>query len=154
MRRNAQISSLALDLEDVPGFAGCSRKDLALIDTLCDRFSAKAGDVLLREGSYGCEAYVVVKGTVAVTMHARHVATLGPGDHFGELSAIESGQRTANVTALSDVVALVAGPREFARLTASVPGFREALLRGMVRKLRAADETIVDGVVGTVTSVA
>ena len=37
---------------------------------------------------------------------------------------------------------LVIAPREFATLVADIPGFRDVLLRNMVNKLRAADETI------------
>jgi CRP-like cAMP-binding protein len=43
---------------------------------------------------------------------------------------------------MSALEVLIIGPREFGTLMADIPGFRDALLRGMARRLRAADDTI------------
>jgi CRP-like cAMP-binding protein len=48
------------------------------------------------------------------------------------------GPRNATVTALSDLDVLIIGPREFAA-TADIPGFRDALLKSMARRLRTVD---------------
>jgi CRP/FNR family transcriptional regulator, cyclic AMP receptor protein len=142
MGRNEIDANVARVLSNLPGFAGCSRKQLAQIDRLTDRVDALPGQVLLREGGIGREAYVIISGTATVTRRGRLITTLGPGDHFGEFAAIDTGRRDATLTAISNLSALVIGPREFTTLVADIPGFRDVLLRSMVRKLRAADDTI------------
>jgi CRP/FNR family transcriptional regulator, cyclic AMP receptor protein len=142
MGRHEIDDNITRELSNIPGFAGCSKKQLAQLDRLTDRIDAAPGQILVREGGIGREAYVIVAGTATVTRRGRLVTTLGPGDHFGEFAAIETGRRDATLTAISNLSALVIGPREFTTLVADIPGFRDVLLRSMVRKLRAADDTI------------
>ena len=97
-----------------------------------------SGEVLAREGRIGREFFLILSGTVAVTQQGRRVNTLGPGDFFGELAAMDPGPRNATVTALSDLEVLIIGPREFAAM-ADIPGFRDALLKAMARRLRDVD---------------
>jgi CRP-like cAMP-binding protein len=90
----------------------------------------------------GRELFVILSGTATVTRRGRLITTLGPGDYFGELGAIDTGHRNATLTAISTLTVMIIGPREFSALMSDIPGFRDALLRGMARRLRAADDTI------------
>jgi CRP-like cAMP-binding protein len=99
--------------------------------------------VLAREGRIGREFFLILSGSVAVTRRGRRVNTLGAGEFFGELAAINPGPRNATVTALTDLDVLVIGPREYGAMT-NVPGFRDALMRGMVQRLRSADAQLDD----------
>jgi CRP-like cAMP-binding protein len=130
------------ELLDIPGFGGCSVKQLAEIDRLTDRSVALPGRVLVREGMIGRELFVILSGRATVTRRGRLITTLSAGDYFGELGAIDTGHRNATLTAISTLTVLIIGPREFSALMADIPGFRDALLRGMARRLRAADDTI------------
>jgi len=103
-----------------------------------ERIQVGEGEVLAREGRIGREFFLILSGTVAVTQKRRRVNTLGPGEFFGELAAMNPGPRNATVTALSDLDVLIIGPREFAAM-AEIPGFRDALLKSMARRLRTAD---------------
>ena len=60
---------------------------------------------------------------------------------FGELAAIEDQPRTATITATTDLKVLIIGPRELEAVMA-IPGFRNAVLRGMSRRLREADDRL------------
>ena len=93
---------------------------------------------MTREGRIGREFFLILSGTVGVTQTGRRVDTLGPGDFFGELAAMNPGPRNATVTALSDLDVLIIGPREF-HVMADIPGFRDALLKNMAGRLRTAD---------------
>ena len=68
--------------------------------------SFRAGDVILAEGTAGDTAYLIVSGSVEVTVgkgaRARQLGTLGAGDVFGEMSLIEPGPRSATVRAATD----------------------------------------------------
>ena len=94
--------------------------------------------MLAREGRIGRELFLILTGSVAVTQQGRRVNTLGAGDFFGELAAMDPGPRNATVTALSDLDVLIIGPREFSAM-ADIPGFRDALFRTLASRLRTAE---------------
>jgi CRP-like cAMP-binding protein len=142
MRRHDHSSSTLSELFEVPGFRGCTPKQLAHVERLTERLTVPRGHVLVREGMLGREFFVVLHGLASVTRRGQLVSTLEPGDSFGELNAIEAGRRAATITALSDLTLLVIGPRQFAALMADVPGFREVVLRTLASRLRAADDII------------
>jgi len=126
-------------LEAVPMFRACSRKQLELVARLADNVSVEAGEVLAREGRIERELFVILDGQAQVTRAGTAVAQLGAGDYFGELAVLDAGPRDATVTALTDLDVLIIGQREYATMVADVPGLRDALLRGMAKRLRAAD---------------
>jgi len=70
---------------------------------LARRQDVAADDIILREGGPGDDAYIVIAGTLRV-LKARdgvkeHLATLEPGDSFGELALLDADPRSATVVA-------------------------------------------------------
>lgn len=70
---------------------------------LARRQDVAADDIILREGGPGDDAYIVIAGTLRV-LKARdgveeHLATLEPGDSFGELALLDAHPRSATVVA-------------------------------------------------------
>jgi serine/threonine protein kinase len=67
-----------------------------------------AGDVIIREGEAGSEAFIIASGLCDVFREtpdgARFVRSMGPGDTFGELSVLTRMPRSATVVAQTDVV--------------------------------------------------
>ncbi len=125
-------------LQSVDRLRDCTKSQLEEVARLAERLQVGQGEVLAREGRIGHEFFLILSGTVAVTQKGRRVNTLGPGDFFGELAAMDPGPRNATVTALSDLDVLIIGPREFAAM-ADIPGFRDALLKSMASRLRTMD---------------
>jgi CRP/FNR family cyclic AMP-dependent transcriptional regulator len=125
-------------LHSVDPFRACTRAQLREVERLAERIQVGSGEVLAREGRIGREFFFILSGTVTVTQKGRRVNTLGPGDFFGELAAMNPGPRNATVTALCDLDMLIIGPREFAAM-ADIPGFRDALFKAMARRLRTVD---------------
>ena len=125
-------------LRSVDVLRDCTRSQLQQVARLAERVQVGEGEVLAREGRIGREFFLILSGSVAVTQGGRRMNTLGPGDFFGELAAMNPGPRNATVTALSDVDVLIIGPREFAAM-ADIPGFRAALFQSMARRLRTVD---------------
>jgi CRP-like cAMP-binding protein len=125
-------------LKAVDQLRDCTEAQLVAVARLAERIQVGEGEILVREGRIGREFFLILSGTVAVTQKGRRVNTLGPGDFFGELAALNPGPRTATVTALSDLDVLIIGPREFAAM-ADIPGFRDALLKSMAGRLRTMD---------------
>ena len=65
--------------------------------------SMVAGAVVIREGDVGTRFWVIVAGEATVDQGGLAIATLGPGDSFGELALIRDIPRTASVIARTDV---------------------------------------------------
>lgn len=125
-------------LQAVELLQNCTRTQLGEVARLAERVQVGDGEVLAREGRIGREFFLILSGSVAVTQGRRRVNTLGPGDFFGELAAMNPGPRNATVTAITDVDVLIIGPREFAAM-AEIPGFRDALFKAMAHRLREVD---------------
>lgn len=134
-RRDAFLDHLA----QVPLFSALSKKELALVARRAEDVRVDSGRMLVTEGSTGSEFFVIIEGNAAVSRHARKVATLGPGDAFGELALLDKAPRNATVTASTPMELVVLGQREFVGLIDEVPGFARKLLAGMARRLRESD---------------
>jgi CRP/FNR family transcriptional regulator, cyclic AMP receptor protein len=64
------------------------------------------------------------------------IATLRPGDFFGELSIVDGAPRSATATALEPSETLILPRTGFYELLDQVNGLRDALLTGLARELR------------------
>ena len=70
----------------------------------------QAGTELIHEDGADASLFIIVAGEVEViagdSKHGKHIATLGPGDFFGEMALMTGERRAATVRALSDVTVL------------------------------------------------
>ena len=130
-------------LRTVPLFSRCTDKELAELSGLVTTLTMPAGKVVVRQGQPGNEFIVIVDGSAIVSIDGQTVATLGPGDFFGEIALLDGGPRTATVTADSDLVAGVMSHQEFASLLMTVPVVTRGILKGVAARLRATDATLV-----------
>lgn len=84
--------------------------DQAEIATLARRalpVERQAGTDLISEDESGASLFIIVSGEVEVIAgdgkHGKHIARLGPGAFFGEMSLMTGARRSATVRALTDV---------------------------------------------------
>jgi CRP/FNR family cyclic AMP-dependent transcriptional regulator len=116
------------ELRQLPVFAALPKRALPLADSLLTSVTFDGGDVLCREGHLGRQAFIIVSGTARVSRDGEILATVGPGDIVGELALLGDGRRTATVTALESLRAMVMSPQEFVSVLA-LPGVDDEIRR-------------------------
>ena len=126
-------------LKRVPLFAKLGTHELERLGQLADEIEVGLDTVLAEEGSTGHEFFIVLDGRVMVLDGHTPVATLGPGEFFGEIALIESVPRTATVRAEGIVRLLVVGHREFHALMDEFPSVRRAVLDALAERLRRSE---------------
>ncbi|MEO6954822.1 MAG: cyclic nucleotide-binding domain-containing protein [Polyangia bacterium] len=84
-----------------PLLRGLDRRQLDSLQQAGELESWSEGEEVVRQGTLGDAMYLILSGTVSVYTGdgARALATLGPGDFFGEMSMIEPAVRSATVRA-------------------------------------------------------
>ena len=132
----------ALDLSKIWLFSSCSARELRQVRKALEEVNVKAGRILTEEGSIGREFFFIVEGTASVKRGRRKVATLGPGDGFGELALLDRRPRSATVVADTDMRLLVLGQREFNGILDAIPPLSRKLLIAMSGRLRDADSKV------------
>jgi len=100
-----------------------------------------AGHVIARQGEVGTGFFVIVDGAVRVVRGGETVATLGPGDFFGELSVIDGRPRIATVIADGPTTCLALPSWDFEAVLRAEPTVSIAILRGLAGRLRELTET-------------
>ena len=113
-------------LKDIPLFADLDDHDLQVIATFANETSVSEGTILVREGDFSYELMAIEEGTAEVRHGADVVATLGPGDFFGEVGVLENKMRNATVVATSAVRLVTLTTWELKRMR-NMPGVMETL---------------------------
>ena len=132
-------SDIDQTLARIPIFSECSNKELKAISKLVTPVEVRAGKVLTTEGDVGREFMIIASGTATVKRNGRKVATLGPGDFFGELAVLAGVPRTATVTADTDMVVEALNRQEFSSLLDESPTLAKKILLGAVKRLYEND---------------
>lgn len=130
-------------LAAVPLFSTLAKRDLTQVAKATTQVDVQAGHTLVQQGTRGHEFFVILDGEAEVRRNDRRVATLGPGQYFGELSLLDRGERSATVTAGTDMKVLVLNQQDFHGVVESIPGMGYKLLTAMALRLREADSKAV-----------
>ena len=134
---------IAAKLAGVPLFAGCSKKELAVIARAAKEVTHRKGTVIAREGERGIGLFMILEGQCRVTIGGKEKSTLGPGEFFGEIALIDGGPRTATVTALTDVKLLGITEWVFRGLLLEYPSIALKTLEAVASRLRAVSKEAV-----------
>lgn len=100
-------------LRAIPLFQYLSFNELIRLIPVCQAVEVGQGAAVLREGEESGDFYVVLSGRLRVHSGAVEFAVLEAGQHFGEMSLVDSQPRSASVTALGDALLLRIGRAEF-----------------------------------------
>lgn len=123
-------------LHSIPLFARLGKSDLQRLGQLADEVDVAAGKVLMREGEFGSEMFVVAAGKIRVDHEGQTIGELGPGDWLGEMALLSEGKRTATATATEPTRAFVVAHREFHALMDEMPSVRSAVFDCLAERIR------------------
>lgn len=110
----------------------------------------KRGVVIFHEDDPGDSLYIVMEGSVKITVSAEDgaeptiLATIGPGGFFGELALLDGAPRSATASALGPVETLVLARAPFDQLVDEQPALRRALLVSLAREIRRLTAQVED----------
>ncbi|MCP5262350.1 MAG: PEP/pyruvate-binding domain-containing protein [Burkholderiaceae bacterium] len=127
-------------LQRVGLFADMDRRQAEQIARLLKERRFARGETVIVEGSGGAAVYLIASGEATVSHGGTRIATLGPGDHFGEIALIDGGTRSATVTAATDLVCYGLTFWEFRPLVERNGTIAWKLLQALARRLRAAEQ--------------
>ena len=133
--RNAAVS-VADTLSQLALFADLTPAQLEAVAHTHEEDVFAAGERVLRKGLTGGNFYVILEGEAAVELDGRHLARLGRGDFFGEVSALIGDAPTADVVAVTILRCLVIPGQQLERLLLDRPQLALRLLRMEARRLR------------------
>jgi CRP-like cAMP-binding protein len=130
----------ASDLERIPLFASLSESEREELAESFEVRSTAAETQLIGEGTGGYSFFALADGQARVTANDEEIATLDPGDCFGEMALLGSGRRTASVTTTGPTTVYVMFGTEFRRLEHSHPQV-VAQIKALMRErlIRQAD---------------
>lgn len=121
-----------------PLFADLPETELDELATALNELEVEAGATVTTLEGYGSSIYFIEEGEAAVlTDSGESTPALGPGDTFGEIAPLLTGQRTATVASRTPMRLLLLSDQDFQRIRARVPELERLLLRlGLERARR------------------
>jgi CRP/FNR family transcriptional regulator, cyclic AMP receptor protein len=134
-------------LRSVPLFASFPEDPLRLLATVVTRRSATRGSIIMAAGDPTDSLYIVLSGRLKVMMSDADgkeviLSILGPGEFFGEMGLIDDSPRSASVVAIEPCELLAITRRDFKKCMVENFDMAQAVMRGLVRRLREADRKI------------
>jgi CRP-like cAMP-binding protein len=122
-------------------FDGVDADGMERIAAVAVQVDFPADHVVARQGEIGTGFFIVVSGAARVVRDGETVATLGPGEFFGELSVLDGKPRNAQVITDGPTTCLALATWDFEAVLLAEPKVTLAILRGLVDRLREHTET-------------
>jgi cAMP-binding proteins - catabolite gene activator and regulatory subunit of cAMP-dependent protein kinases len=127
-------------IEKVPLFSDLDKRELKEIADSMKERTFKAGDTVTEEGKGGAGFFVIDDGNAKVSVAGQEVRTLGAGDYFGEIGLIADIDRTATITAETDLRCYGMTFWDFRPLVETNASIAWKLLQSMAQRLKEAEQ--------------
>ena len=132
---------LAETLAGVPFFSGLDAATLERVGRGMRTRRFRRGEVIFHLGDPGDALFIVMTGAIKIMLPSDAgdeaiLATLRPGDVFGELALLDGAPRSATAAALEPTETLILPRGQFRDLLATEPAIVDALLASLASELR------------------
>jgi CRP-like cAMP-binding protein len=113
-----------------PVLADLPAAELHQLANAMSEFEVEAGAKVVTVDDYGTAIYFIEEGEADVLAERdESTQTLGPGDTFGEIALLLTGERSATVVARTPMQLLSLSGQDFQRIRAGVPELERSLRR-------------------------
>ncbi len=116
-------------LKNIPAFSELSDDERKAVATWANEASVSEESIIVNEGEYSYTFFAILDGNADVVRHGEKIATLGPGDFFGEVGLLEKEKRNATVRATSPMRLLTLTSWDLRRLQKEAPGAMDQINR-------------------------
>jgi len=128
-------------------FGALSVPDLEMIAGRMRRAQFEPDQMIFSRGDPGREIYLVLEGRIRLSILSSDgrelsFAHAGPGNVFGEIAALDGGERTAGATAISRVQAMALPQRAMLELIENNSKVAMAAIRFLCTRLRETDQRL------------
>lgn len=123
-------------------FGGVSKRALNRVAKAGREISHADGHEVIVEGHGAVGFHLITSGTARVTTGDTVRRTLGVGDYFGEISAIDGRPRSASVEAIADLKTFAIDPAVLNTLIDENPEFARQLLKLLCARLRESERRV------------
>ncbi len=128
-------------LAGIPFFAGLDGASLERVGRGMRTRRFRRGEVIFHMGDPGDALFIVAAGAIKIMLPSDTgdeaiLATLRPGDVFGELALLDGAPRSATAVALEPTETLILPRDRFRDLLDTEPAIRDALLASLAAELR------------------
>lgn len=143
MHNDSLVKKLA---RSVKLFTGLSHEDIREFISNCRKIEAAPSEVVIRQGQQGSEMYIIVAGSLEVqretTLEVKLLATLQPGEVFGELAILDQLPRSATVKAASQCLLLAFERSSLVRIPNVAPKLFRNVALILSERLRETNELL------------
>jgi AAA family ATP:ADP antiporter len=126
----------ALRLQQADVLQQASTEDLVHIAQIATEEEVDAGTALYAAGDAPDGLYVILSGEVRLHRGEDEIAMLGEGETFGGWALVDESPRVASATAVAPTTLLRVGRADFVDLLSDRIDIVQAVLKGMVQRLR------------------
>jgi CRP-like cAMP-binding protein len=127
-------------LKTVPLFSELDDADLEKVARLFKRRHFASGETVTKEGSGGAAFFLIESGTAAITVKGKERPGIGAGAHFGEVALIDGKERSATITATTDLVCYGLTYWDFQPLVRENAAIAWGMLQSLTKLLRIEQE--------------
>jgi CRP-like cAMP-binding protein len=133
---NRAVPGPSIDvLARVPLFAELEQSELQLLAASMWEQSFHGGEIVTAEGEPASGFFMLDSGEAEVTVQDQPRRTLTAGDHFGEIALLMGSQRTATITARTDLHCYGLSPAGFRAIVEGNPAIAWKVMQSMAERL-------------------
>ena len=145
----ADLFDRLMMLKKSPVFSMVATDDLRMVAQALVLQEYFKGDRVFEINQQGDYLYLLVSGRVGITIEkdpssTNYIATLGPGDSFGEMNLLDDLPRSATAQVLEDSTILALEKSRLKCLIQSYPDISIGMLRSLSLRIREANTRLLE----------
>ena len=117
----------------MPLLSGLSEAEIRRVGQVCDEVDLPAGKVVVRQGAFASEFFIIIEGTVAMERDGRSLGTISTGEFFGELAMLANIPRT-------DCRFLILDARSINQLLTDYPKIQHKVLHTLAQRVALLEQ--------------